>query len=129
MAKIKYAPGIDYVSGLLTGRPKAGQPHSSHSSVMLATHRTAATTNPICSRIYLVGEYLRTTPVSADERARWIRFSAVSAAVAARAKDLNKMTADQAAFIAQKDQPGGKKTMKSYLWSLEMATYDANHQG
>ena len=26
-----------------------------------------------------------------------------------------------------KDQPGGKKTMKKYLWSLEMATYDAAH--
>ena len=129
MAKIKWAPGIDYVSGLLTGRPKAGQPHSSHSSVMLATHRTAATTNPVCSRVYLVGEFLRTSPITADERARWIRFSAVSAAVAARAKDLNKMTTDQAAFIAQKDQPGGKKTMKSYLWSLEKEAYDQAHQG
>ena len=127
MAKIKWAPGIDYVSGLLTGRPKAGQPHSSHSSVMLATHRTAATTNPVCSRVYLVGEYLRTAPITSEERSRWIRFSAVSAAVAARAKDLNKMTTDQAAFIAQKDQPGGLKTMKKYLWSLELAAYDANH--
>jgi hypothetical protein len=71
----------------------------------------------------------RSTPVTADERAKRMRFAAVSAAVAARAKDLNKMTADQAAFIAQKDQPGGKKTMKSYLWSLEAAAYDAEHQG
>ena len=39
------------------------------------------------------------------------------------------MTADQAAFIAQKDQPGGKKTMKSYLWSLEKEAYDQAHQG
>ena len=58
-----------------------------------------------------------------------MRFSAVSAAVAQRAKDLNKMTQDQAAFIAQKDQPGGKITMKSYLWSLELAAYDQAHQG
>ena len=129
MAKIQWAPGIDYVSGLLSKRPKAGQLHSSHSSALLATHRTAATTNPTCTRIYMVGEYNRSTPVTADERARWMRFSAISAAVAQRAKDLNKMTADQAAFIAQKDQPGGKKTMKSYLWSLELAAYDANHQG
>ena len=127
MAKVKWSPGIDVVSGLLTKRPKAGEPHSSHSSVMLATHRTAATTNPVCARVYLVGEFLRTSPITADERARWMRFSAVSAAVAQRAKDLNKMTQDQANFLAQKDQPGGKKTMKSYLWSLEMATYDANH--
>ena len=129
MAKIQWAKGIDFVSGLLSKRPKAGELHSGHSSALLATHRTAATTNPTCTRIYMVGEYNRSTPVTPDERARWMRFSAISAAVAARAKDLNKMTADQAAFIAQKDQPGGKKTMKSYLWALELAAYDANHQG
>jgi len=129
MAKIKWAPGIDYVSGLLTGRPKAGKQHSSHSSVMLATHRVAATSSPVCTRIYLTGEFLRTTPVTAEERARRIRFAAVAAAVNQRAKDLNKMTQDQAAFIAQKDQPGGKITMKAYLWSLEMAAYDQAHQG
>ena len=127
MAKIQWAKGIDFVSGLLSKRPKAGELHSGHSSALLATHRTAATTNPTCTRIYMVGEYNRSTPVTADERARQMRFAAVAAAVATRAKDLNKMTADQAAFIAQKDQPGGKKTMKSYLWSLEKAAYDANH--
>ena len=51
------------------------------------------------------------------------------AAVRTRAKDLSKITADQAAFAEQKDQPNGKKTMKSYLWSLELATYDAQHNG
>ena len=129
MAKIQWAKGIDFVSGLLSKRPKAGEPHSGHSSALLATHRTAATTNPTCTRIYMVGEYNRSTPVTADERARQMRFAAVAAAVATRAKDLNKMTADQAAFIAQKDQPGGKKTMKSYLWSLEKEAYDQAHQG
>ena len=49
----------------------------------------------------------------------------MAAAVASRAKDLSQMTADQAAFKAQKNEPGGKKTMKSYLWSLELAKYDA----
>ena len=39
------------------------------------------------------------------------------------------MTSDQAAFLAQKDQPGGKKTMKSYLWSICAAAYDAEHNG
>ena len=34
---------------------------------------------------------------------------------------------NQAAFIAQKDTVGGKKTMNAYLWSLECATYDAAH--
>jgi len=129
MAKIQWAKGIDFVSGLLSKRPKAGELHSGHSSALLATHRTAATTNPTCTRIYMVGEYNRSTPVTPEERARRMRFSAISAAVATRAKDLNKMTADQAAFIAQKDQPGGKKTMKKYLWSLELAAYDQAHQG
>ena len=32
-----------------------------------------------------------------------------------------------AAFIAQKDLANGKTTFKSYLWSLEMATYDQSH--
>ena len=35
--------------------------------------------------------------------------------------------ADQAAFQAQKDSPNGKKTMKSYLWSLEKVAYDQAH--
>ena len=42
-------------------------------------------------------------------------------------KDLTKVTEDQIAFKAQKDQPNGKKTMKSYLWSLELAAYDQAH--
>ena len=129
MAKVKWAKGIDYVSGLLSSRPKKGVQHSDHSNALLATHRVAPTSNPVCTRIYMVGEYNRSTPVTPEERARRMRFSAISAAVATRAKDLNKMTADQAAFIAQKDQPGGKKTMKSYLWSLELAAYDQAHQG
>ena len=43
--------------------------------------------------------------------------------------DLSKISADQQAFLAQKDQPDGKKTMKSYLWSLEKVAYDQAHNG
>jgi len=71
----------------------------------------------------------RTTPVTPDEIVQRTRFAEVARAVNTRAHDLMKMTQDQAAFLAQKDQPGGKKTMKSYLWSLELAAYDAAHQG
>ena len=70
--------------------------------------------------------YGKNTQTELDHRAK---FSAVAAAVAARAKDLSKVTADQAAFKAQKDEPGGKKTMKSYLWSLELKSYDESHAG
>ena len=123
------AAGIEYIQGALK-RPKKQDGHK-HGNYLVMTHRTAASTNPNCQRIYTFApdRYDRSTPVSADERAKRIRFAAVSAAVAARAKDLNKMTTDQAAFIAQKDTPGGKKTMKSYLWSLELAAYDQAHQG
>ena len=69
------------------------------------------------------------TPPSQNELEKRERFSVVAAAVAARSKDLTKITADQAAFKAQKDLPNGKKTMKSYLWSLELAAYDQEHQG
>ena len=130
MAKAKVgAAGIEYIQGAMK-RPKKVDGHN-HGNYLVMTHRTAATTNPNCQRIYTfdADRYTRTTPVTQDERARRLRFATVAAAVATRAKDLNKVTQDQAAFIAQKDQPGGKKTMKSYLWSLELAAYDENHQG
>ena len=53
----------------------------------------------------------------------------MAAAVAARRQDLSRMTTDQENFLAQREAPNGKKTMRSYLWSLELATYDANHNG
>ena len=72
--------------------------------------------------------YDRTTPLSNREIDARARFTAICRAVALRAKDLNKITADQAAFKAQKDLPNGKKTMKSYLWYLEAIAYDEAHE-
>ena len=125
MAKVKWTPGIDVVSGLLGSRPKAGDPHSSHSSVLLATHRTAATENPDCSRLYLVGEYKRSTVPQAKELAARARFASVAASVKARSKDLMQQATDITNFLAQKDTPGGKKTMKAYLWKVCGDAYDA----
>ncbi len=130
MAKVEYADAIKTVSGALTKINKKSQ-HAADQKMVLATHRVAATTNPNCSRLYLRGlnSITRSTPVTSEETRIRNRFSAVAAAVAARAKDLQKISADQAAFAAQKDQPNGKKTMKAFLWSLEKAAYDAEHQG
>ena len=128
MAKAKVgAAGIEYIQGALK-RPKKQNGHN-HGNYLVATHRTAETTNPNCQRLYTfdADRYERKSAPSADELEKRQRFAAISAAVAARAKDLSKITADQAAFQAQKNEPNGKKTMKSYLWSLEKATYDANH--
>ena len=129
MAKVKWAEGIEYVSGLLTKRPKAGSMHSDHCSALLATHRVAATENPVCTRLYMVGPYKRSTPLSSNELDARARFSAVAAAVKARKSDLNSITQDQINFAAQKDQAGGKKTMRAYLWKICGEAYDAEHQG
>jgi hypothetical protein len=67
--------------------------------------------------------------LTADEILARQRFASVSAAVATRAKNLSQMGPDKAAFQAQKDEPGGLKTMKKYLWSIELAAYDQAHQG
>ena len=128
MAKAKVgAAGIEYIQGALK-RPVKKDGHN-HGNYLVATHRSAATTNPNCQRLYSfdADRYKRTTPVSNDERAQRGRFGTVAAAVAARAKDLSKVTTDQQNFLAQKDLPNGKKTMKSYLWSLELAAYDEEH--
>ena len=129
MALIKWMQGIEYVSGLLAKRPKKGAIHSSHSQVLLATHRKAATQNPNCTRVYAVGEYNRTTQPSSNELDNRERFAAVAAMVKVRAKDLTKIDDDQAAFLAQRDTATGKKTMRAYLWLVCGAEYDQAHNG
>ena len=129
MAKVKWAEGIQYVSGLLSKRPKKGTMHSDHTSALLATHRVAPTSNPVCTRIYMVGPYSRSTQPSAKELDARARFTAVRAAVKTRKADLMAITQDQIAFKAQKDQPNGKKTMNAYLWKVCGDEYDAQHQG
>ena len=129
MANVVWADAIKTVSGALVKINKKS-PHAADQKMILATHRVAETTNPNCSSLFIRGlqSITRTTPISNDERAQRGRFGTVAAAVAARAKDLSKVTTDQQNFLAQKDLPNGKKTMKSYLWSLELAAYDAEHE-
>ena len=93
---------------------------------MLATHRVAATTNPDCNRIYLRNPIQRSTPLTQREIEAREKFAAVAAMVTERKMDLSKVTADQEAFLAQKDQPGGKKTMKSWYWDVCGKEYDAS---
>lgn len=130
MAKATYAPMFETVSGALNKIDKKS-PHAADQKMVLATHRKAPTTSPDCSRVYLRGlsSVTRTTPVTAKETGIRNKFAAVSAAVNTRLHDTTKQTADLAAFNLQKDLANGKKTMRSYLWSLEAATYDAEHQG
>ena len=127
MGKVTYSPGIQFVQGSLA-KPKKVDGHN-HGEYLIGTHRTAATTNPNCTRIYIRkgNVYERSTPVTSNERWARQRFQTVAAAVVARMSDLMQINTDQAAFMAQKDAANGKPTMKSYLWSLEIATYDQAH--
>ena len=125
MASVTYSAGIDHVSGALSKPSKNGQ-HSCE-KMLLATHRVAPTESSDCNRIYLRKKVERNTPITQEEMGARNRFKTVSQAVSARAKDLSKMTADQAAFNAQKNEAGGKRTMKAYLWSICGAEYDQAH--
>ena len=127
MAQVTYSPGIEFVKGALA-KAKKKEGHRC-GDYLIGTHREAPTTNPNCTRLYVRKgvSYERQTDPSQDELAARERFAAVSRAVAARKKSLATLATDQAAFLAQKDQPNGKKTFTSYLWSLELASYDQAH--
>ena len=129
MGKVTYSPGIEYVSGALA-KAKKKEGHRC-GDYLIGTHRTAATENPDCTRLYIRKgtSYERTSPLSNKELDARARFSAVAAAVKARKEDLNNITQDQLNFAAQKDTAGGKKTMKAYLWKICGDIYDAAHNG
>ena len=124
MGKVKYATGIDYVSGSLS-KPKVKNGHSC-GTYLIGTHRTKATQNPDCTRLYIhdADNYKRTTALSEDELAARTRFTAVQAAVRARAKNMSLIAQDQEDFLAQKDGPYGRKTMRAYLWKVCGDAYD-----
>ena len=125
MAKVEWSAGIDSVSGALSKPSKSGQ-HSC-TKMLLGTHRVAPTESDKCNRLYLRKKTKRATQPTTKELAVRARFAAVRAMVAERADDLSHISSDQAAFIAQKDTAGGKKTMRAYLWLVCGAEYDAEH--
>ena len=129
MGKVTYSPGIEYVQGALAkAKKKDGHICGDY---LIGTHRTAATQNPNCTRLYIRkgASYERTSPLTSQELDARARFSAVAAAVKARKEDLMNITKDQMDFAAQKDQPGGKKTMRAYLWKICGEKYDSEHNG
>ena len=118
MANVIFSAGIDSVSGALSKPSKSGQ-HSCN-KMLLATHRTAATTNSKCNRLYLRKKVTRDpNSFSAHELELQQRLTTASRATHARMSNLSTIEADTAAFKAQKDQPGGKKTFYQYIFNLE----------
>ena len=129
MGKVTYSPGIEYVNGALAkAKKKDGHRCGDY---LIGTHRTAATQNPNCTRLYIRKgtSYERTTALTSNELDARARFAAVAAAVKARKSDLNQITTDQVNFAAQKDTAGGKKTMRAYLWKVCGDEYDTAHNG
>ena len=126
MAVVTYSPGIDYVQGsLVKAKKKDGHRCGEY---LIGTHRTAPTTNPNCTRIYIrKGDtYDQSNRVlSQKETSTRAMFAAVSAMVATRRKSLEHIASDKAAFDAQKDLAEGKKTMKAYLWAVCKAQYES----
>ena len=92
MASVTYSAGIDHVSGALSKPSKSGQ-HSCE-KMLLATHRTAATTSKDCNRIYLRTPVKRTSPLSQREFENRAKFMVVSGMIKARKADLMKITTD-----------------------------------
>ena len=127
MAKVEWSAGIDTVSGALAKPGK--NPQHSCQKMLLGTHRVAETTSKDCNRLYMRRKVERKSALTQDEKANRIRFKTVAAAVAERRQDLSKMTTDQENFLAQREQPNGKRTMRSYLWKLELEAYDESHNG
>ena len=127
MGKVSYSPGIEFVQGSLA-KPKKQNGHN-HGDYLIGTHRTAPTTNPNCTRLYIrKGDaYVRTSEPSSKELAARNRFAAVQAAVIARKDNLTTFASDQAAFVAQLNTAGGKKTFLSYLWKVCGDAYDAQN--
>lgn len=127
MGKVTYSPGIQYVQGSLA-KPKKVDGHN-HGDYLIGTHRSAPTESSSCTRLYVRkgNTYDRTSQPSTKELTARARFAAVRAAVAERKDDLQHISSDQAAFIAQKDTAGGKKTMNAYLWMVCGAAYDQAH--
>lgn len=72
-------------------------------------------------------EISRSTAVTTDELWARTRFASVAAMVHQRSRDLSKITQDQMNFLAQRNNPGGKKTMKAYYWYICGQEYDAQH--
>ena len=124
------AAGIETISGAMK-RPKKMNGHN-HGNYLVAVHRTAATTNPNCQRVYSfdADNYKRkNSELSSKELAARNRFATVQAAVNDRWKNLSTLAQDQAAFVAQKDNAGGRKTFKSYLWKVCGDAYDEAQNG
>ena len=127
MAVVNWNKAVESVSGALSKINKKS-PHANDQRMVLATHRTAATTSVgKCNRLYLrsLENITRSTPVTSDETLARARFAAIVRVVQVRRKNLSLVATDVANFKAQKES--GYKTFYQYLWHLCADEYDQSN--
>ncbi|MCQ2311515.1 MAG: hypothetical protein MJZ64_07200 [Paludibacteraceae bacterium] len=111
MARMKFAYPIEELHGKIKGNFGAAQRQSKN--------------NAGEGRAYSVNygkRDLTNHPITSDEQARWNRFAAVQALVAARKLNNVKRVQDQQAFANQTEY----KTLNAYLWHVCGQEYDAS---
>lgn len=126
MAEIILAPGIESASGAFTKINKDSQ-HVNDQTMFLATHRMAATCSRKCQRAYFRKLYQLPwnsgqSVVTPEVLQRRADFATAAAEVAARKKDLSKVTSDTQQFLAIRSDviaKGRRITMKSFLWAAK----------
>ena len=101
--------GIETISGALK-RPKKQDGHN-HGNYLVATHRTSATTNPNCQRLYAFDpdRYKRTSPLSQREFENRAKFMVVSGMIKARKADLMKITPTSRTSSPRRTTPMAQK--------------------
>lgn len=110
MGQVVYEDPIHHISGKISKK-----------------YRTTYNYRKLSGRKYTSIHGDRTTPLTARELQIRTRFTEVAAMVRNRAMDLSKLTQDQMTFIAQRNNPGGKKTMKAWYWMVCGQEYDQVH--
>lgn len=110
MAKVVFLDPIDHISGKISKQ-----------------HRTMFCYRRASKLKYTSIHGERTTPVSAEEKARQERFKVVREAARQRSMDLSKLTYDQMDFIAEKKAQGVSfkyTTYKGWLFGKAWKCYD-----
>lgn len=112
MSRVVFIDPIDHISGKIARKFRTVYCYRRSSDLRYTTVRGERTTQPSSAEL--------------DARER---FAAVAHMVKVRRKDLTKIDDDQAAFLAQRNTPGGRKTMTQYLWQVCGQEYDQAHNG
>ena len=110
MGLVHFLDPVDYISGKISKK-----------------FRTIYNYRKLSDRRYTQVRGVRTTPVTADEILTRNRFTAISKAIKTRRHDLTKIAADQAAYMAQRNDPNGKRSMQAWYWMVEGEAYDQAH--